>query len=573
MGVNASGRGIAVRSLVLNALVLPVFLIVAAAGGVPGEPPAGPQSANLVAHPWFYLRDDRPLGPGERPVELLVVGDVMLGRGVAAVPDPLGAVAATVRAADVAWGNFEGVIAAAGNGATPEPLPPRGAGGPYPLLIPPERVPELVAAGFDALGLANNHTLDRGPYGLRDTAEALRSAGLRVPGAGPDAEAAWAPVFFPVRGVTLGVLACNAVPHHGWRDTGGWGPAPCEPELAEAAIRGAREQAQAVIVSVHWGYEYDRRVDPGQETLANRLLAAGADVVIGHHPHVVQATRVVPADPHAPVARDRFVAYSLGNFVFDQADDRTDQGLALRIFLDRQGLRAVQALPLQAGLRPRILAATEAAGLLRRAAPAPRLVAFTCDQEACRPAAALPSGRVDLPDTAQIDLTGDGLPEHVLLAGHRAVVRRDGRPVWTSPPDWRVLDLAAGDPNDDGRFEVLLALEKPDETGVLRSHPFIVGYRGGAYRVLWGGSALHARLLEVELGDVDGDGDHELVTLEASGAGEARALGVWDWHGWGFSLRWRGPAGRWEGLHVAVAGAGEPARVQVSSPSVFRAGR
>jgi hypothetical protein len=144
-----------------------------------------------------------------------------------------------------------------------------------------------------------------------------------------------------------------------------------------------------------------------------------------------------------------------------------------------------------------------------------------------------------------VDLTGDGVPEIVRREGERAAIYQDGdeRPVWESPPDWRVADLALGDPNDDGREELLLALYKPSGPGGGESsHPFVLGYRGGTYRVLWGGSAVSEPLLEVELGDLDGDGVQELVALEES------AVSVWRWHGWGFALLWRSPTGSYRDL-------------------------
>src|SRR5690606_29266839 len=115
------------------------------------------------------------------------------------------------------------------------------------------------------------------------------------------------------------------------------------------------------------------------------------------------------------------------------------------------------------------------------------------------------------------DLTGDGVPETVRLEGEQVVVYEAGVEAWRGLPEWRVADLALGDPNDDGRAEIVLALWKADEEGVLRSHPFIVGYRGGTYRVLWGGSALAKPIHEVELRDVDGDGAEELLVLEEQG--------------------------------------------------------
>jgi hypothetical protein len=261
---------------------------------------------------------------------------------------------------------------------------------------------------------------------------------------------------------------------------------------------------------------------------------------------------------------DRLVLYSLGNFVFDQGFDETDQGLALRAFFDQGGLRAAQLLPVWAGPRPRLMTLDEAESLLARVQSSRRL-SFTCDLKVCQP--------VDLTPAltsrgifwgGEIDLTGDGIPEKVRRLQEQIVIYHDGAEVWRGDADWRVADLALGDPNDDGRWEAILALWKPDESGIMRSHPFIIGYRKGIYRDIWGGSAVADPIYELELGDVDGDGTQELIVLEATGQAGQRAVTVWDWHGWGFSLRWRSDPGYYRDLIFTPAAATHPPFVSVS---------
>jgi hypothetical protein len=141
-------------------------------------------------------------------------------------------------------------------------------------------------------------------------------------------------------------------------------------------------------------------------------------------------------------------------------------------------------------------------------------------------------------------------------------IYQEGAAVWHSPPDWRVVDAALGDPNDDGRSEMLLALWRPDPDGYERSQPYIVGYRGGEYQVLWGGRPVTAPLLEVELGDVDGDGAQELVVLEDQEDGQR--IAVWRWQGWSFSLVWGSGSGRYQEL-LLLPGTDGQLRLTVSS--------
>jgi poly-gamma-glutamate capsule biosynthesis protein CapA/YwtB (metallophosphatase superfamily) len=488
-------------------------------------PAPGTAAPDLSTYPWLYLRDGTPVAAGERVVELIAVGDVMLGRGVAAEPDPLAAVAPWLASADLALGNLECVIGKAG-AARP---------GPYRLRAPLTAAAALRSAGFDLLGLANNHALDYGPQGLAETAVRLQEAGMTPVGAGADAAAAAQPVIREVDDVRLAFLALNMIPDPDDRPgEAGWTRADWDQSQAAAAIAEARADADAVIVSIHWGYEYDLRPDPAQHDAAQAMLDAGAALVIGHHPHVVQGTAA---------AANSFVAYSLGNLVFDQSQDETRYGLALRAFFDTDGLRAVQALPVRAGPRPRLMAPVEAATLLARVQPPPAQRSTASLAVTGRPSQA------GVFHSGEIDLTGDGVPEQVRLDGGRVVILSTevqlgsasgaGVETWQSLPEWYVVDLALGDPNDDGRAELLLALWKPDKAGVAHSHPFILGYREGAYRVLWGGSAVADPILGVELADLDAEGVQELIVLEQRGA--IPAVAAWRWHGWGYTLLWRFP--------------------------------
>jgi hypothetical protein len=507
-------------------------------------PLRGQTAPDLKAYPWLYLRDGRAPAAGEAVVEVMAVGDVMLGRDVAGVAEPLSGVAPLLRGADLALGNLECVI---GEGGTPRP-------GPYRLRAPSSAAGILREAGFDLLGLANNHALDYGPKGLAETVSRLQEAGIGTVGAGPDPTAAAQPVIRDAGGLRLAFLAFNMVQDPD--DTpwaGGWTRAMWDEGRAVNAIAAARAEADAVIVSLHWGYEYEIRPDPAQRDAARALLDAGADLVIGHHPHVVQGTEIRGGG---------FVAYSLGNLVFDQQQAETRQGLALRALFDGEGLRAVQALPVWAGSHPRLMLPEESAALLARVEPSLPRLGFACDGQGCRSSDVSQTPAAGLFRAGALDLTGDGIPERVRRVGEQAVVYHQGSEAWRSPPEWQVVDLALGDPNDDGRGELLLALWQPDAEGVPRSQPFVVGYRQGAYRLLWAGSAVADPIREVELGDVDGDGVQELIVLEERG--DDQAVSVWRWHGWGFSLVWRSPQGRYRDLALASKVAGQPPAITVS---------
>ncbi|MGC9393463.1 MAG: hypothetical protein ACP5J4_01260 [Anaerolineae bacterium] len=197
-------------------------------------------------------------------------------------------------------------------------------------------------------------------------------------------------------------------------------------------------------------------------------------------------------------------------------------------------------------------------------------VAFACDRQSCWPVDP-PAADVDAPfatdapfTESAIDLTGDGVPETILREDETLRVLQGDVEIWCSDPAWRVVDATLGDPNDDGRYEILAALWKPDDeathtAGGLGSYPFIIGHRGGAIKVIWGGSAVAHGIHEVALADVDGDKIEELLVLESAWSGDGldaaqRTLSVWDWHGWGFNLRWRSAPGRYRDLGLAEGG-------------------
>lgn len=535
---------------------------------------APPPLPNLSEYPWFYLRDAQPLAADEPAIEIIIVGDVLLGRGVAGVENPLWQVAGWLQTADFAMGNLESTIVLDG---TPRSAPP---GEPQPIILnaPLTAVSTLHTAGFDLMSLANNHTFDDGPQGLAETAARLHAAGITTVGAGADPLDAVQPVFQELNGVKVAVLAFTAVVEpisstqysvnsEQWSVNSGLCQLPlasCHLPLVRAtwdetavsqAVVAARAEADVVIVLAHWGYEYHLWPDPSQEQMAHLLLAAGADAVIGHHPHVVQPVEV---------GDGKLVAYSLGNFVFDQGQGETNQGAALRLFVDGEGLRAAQLLPIWAGVQPRLMTPAEAEPLISRIEPPPLRLGFACDAADCQP--------TEVPQTAEsgqffggaIDLTGDGAAEQIRRVAEQVIIYEAGTAVWQSPPAWQVVDVALGDPNDDGRFELMLAIIQPDPDGHPRSQPYMVGYRDGEYKLLWGGRPVVDPILELELGNVDDDPAQELILLE--GRGDMMAVAVLNWAGWSYSLGWRSEYGRYQDLVLLLDGSGR-FLITISSPN------
>jgi poly-gamma-glutamate capsule biosynthesis protein CapA/YwtB (metallophosphatase superfamily) len=509
------------------------------------EAPIIPEEKN-----WLYRRDGGTPAANGTTAEVLVVGDVMLGRGVAGIDDPFRAVGDLLASMDLTVGNFEGVISS--HEPVTETIYGQSGLTPYRLVAPARAAAHLEEAGFDLLSLANNHSLDMGDVGLTETVERLASVGIKTIGAGNNLETAYRPVIMYVKGVRIAFLAFDAISKHPSAGETGqelyrtiWNE-----DRVLATIHQLDPVSDVIIVLMHWGDEYEVRAGPNQKQAALEMVGAGADVIIGSHPHVVQETQIVDKIGQR---KEAFVAYSLGNFIFDQFEENSRVGLALRLFIDTNGLQAVEALPVHAGPDPELLATAESQKLIERIRPEPAWLSIRCNLATCFPAQTTIMRGSGLFRSGQIDLNGDGNLETVRLENGRVSVFEGDRLGWESLPEWRVLDVALGDPNDDGRAEMMLVLLKSDKNGKLASHPFVIGHRGGIYRQVWGGSALAIPIQEVELADVDGDGKQELIVLEEQNSG-MKTIAILKWDEWVFRLFWRSAPGRYVDLRIRETG-------------------
>lgn len=251
----------------------------------------------------------------------------MLGRGVTPGDSSLAYLAPYLRSSDLALANLESPLTTA---------PPIISA--YNLCAPPERVRFLAKSGLDLFSLANNHALDCGPQGLAETESTLVAAGLTPLGTQP------LPIYRTINGLKLAFLAFDDV------------SAPLDVETATQVIQKAYDNGALVIVSIHWGMEYQGGASERQKRLAAQFAQAGAALIWGHHPHVIQPAEWIqpPAgsDPSGfalrtgPAGGSTLVLYSLGNALFDQgglADTR--RSALVLVELDENGVRSARAVP------------------------------------------------------------------------------------------------------------------------------------------------------------------------------------------------------------------------------------
>lgn len=243
--------------------------------------------------------------PRPRQFTMVAVGDVMTDRNVGkairanGVRSILARVADLTSSADVSFANLECPLSTEG------PHDPANCC----FRARPETVQVLLHGGFDIVSLANNHSLNAGRAGVLQTLQTLDRNRIAYCGARYDRDKGGEPTFLNVGDppVKLGFLAATDLSfEHGSYNK----VAPDRSNLV-AQIKSARPQCDVLFVSLHWGDEYQSMPNQRQRNTAHILMDAGADVILGHHPHTLQG---------AEVYRGKLILYSMGNFVFDQRE-------------------------------------------------------------------------------------------------------------------------------------------------------------------------------------------------------------------------------------------------------------
>lgn len=184
----------------------------------------------------------------------------------------------------------------------------------YTYRSHPDALAAFKAAGFDVVNLANNHIMDYGTEGLLDTLSYLDKAGILRTGAGVDDQEAYKPAIIEKNGIKVAFLGfSHKVPDPSWK-AGRNKPGTTQlydPKQAMDAIALAKKNADLVVVMAHWGIERDDKPQDIHRKMAKSFIDAGADLIIGTHPHVLQSLEAY---------KGKWIAYSLGNFLFTTND-------------------------------------------------------------------------------------------------------------------------------------------------------------------------------------------------------------------------------------------------------------
>lgn len=276
-------------------------------------------------------------------VTVAAAGDVNFGDGVTpyltrnGMSYPFANVSGIFGNFDFSIANLECCISSAGS-----PVP----GKEFCFRGPADSAEALSLGGVKVVSLANNHSKDWGARAFLDTLEHLEEAGVAWCGAGRDAAEAYAPAVLEARGTKVAFTAFAGVVPEGWPATpSGPGCATTTDRRRVAdTIRRARESSDYVVASFHWGIELATSPNQDQRSLARLAVDSGADLVIGHHPHVVQGFELY---------RNRLIAYSLGNYVFSPPREISSKTVTLVVLMSPSGLVQARVVPTAiSGCRP-----------------------------------------------------------------------------------------------------------------------------------------------------------------------------------------------------------------------------
>jgi poly-gamma-glutamate synthesis protein (capsule biosynthesis protein) len=278
-------------------------------------------------------------------VKLSAVGDILLSGTVTELIKNEGAegpfifIIDELRKSDILFGNLECPLSNRGS-----PLKNKCC-----LYSQPETLKSLKSAGFNMVSLANNHIFDYGYESFEDTISLLKENNISWFGAGKKLEEARTPVILSINNISIGFLG------YSWDFIGSinatenkFGTAPLSEKLILNDVKKLKEKVDVVIVSLHWCYEREKYPLPSQRKLAHKIIDAGANLILGHHPHVLQGIEEYNGG---------VIVYSLGNFIFPDISYKqykliqkpeNKEALIFSCGISKNGIEGFEIIPVKA---------------------------------------------------------------------------------------------------------------------------------------------------------------------------------------------------------------------------------
>lgn len=502
-------------------------------------------------------------------VSLAAVGDISFSRGVERMLKKVGdfnypflQVKDYFLKSDLVWGNLETTITEGREILDGEMV----------FRSNPGMEKVLRQANFSVVSLANNHTPDFGQQGLEDTINYLKNARIEYTGSGRNELEANLPKFVEKKGIKFAFLSFNdsdVVPKsYGASDTHA-GTAFMNIEKMVKAVEETKTNADFTIVSMHSGTEYIPTPNQSQINFAHAAIDAGADIVIGSHPHVVQTMEKYEG---------KYIFYSLGNFVFDQMWSReTREGLMIKIFFDKEGVTKIDILPtlIENYSQPKILFGETADKVLASLQyPLTEKPIFYFDKnknsytEISRKSITnntnYPPANISKSET--LDINNNYFKEEYILEKGQLKIVENQKVIWLSPADWWVDDFILADSTNDNKIDINLSVWKSGNFGsgkpfwvkendkAVKNHFFVFNLEGDSIKPVWQSSNLTSPNCEIAIGDVDQDERNELVVIEGEYTDnftcQGKYVAVWRWNDWGFKNEWRSEQGEFNDLMI-----------------------
>ena len=451
-----------------------------------------------------------------RNLTLLATGDIMLAREVENrvlraddFTAPFEFATELIRSADLAFANLE------------TPLFPGPMTAAYHMIFraDPRFALALKQVGWDVFSLSNNHAGDAGQPGLNQTLDELERVGIKTVGTGKTAEAARQPLVIEKNGLKIAYLAYTDKAISNFKgETVNF----MSIENLKADLKTVRPRADLVIVSMHAGVEY-QNVTPSQKQVefAHTAIEYGADLVLGHHPHVLQ-----PIEEY----QGKLIFYSLGNFVFDQMQfEATREAVLVKFHFNNRKLDSLEFFPyvIYDYYLPKPVEGKQASKILNRLSSKIHL----------QPELTWQAGEIQVQSkwvyelagsNFQSDLNANGQLETYNLAEGQVTVSENEQVLWQSPAEYKVDHMTHGDLNHDGKEDLILTLWKEGSYGPSQpfwikerdesyaQHLFFYTWDGDQLQLSWGSSNLEAPLTYLNARDLDQDGKTDLIAGEST---------------------------------------------------------
>ncbi|HPO68206.1 MAG TPA: CapA family protein [Candidatus Pacearchaeota archaeon] len=512
-----------------------------------------------------FFSEKKKLPIKKEEVSLIAVGDISYSRGVERIVKkqndinyPFLKIGDYLKNADLVFGNLETPITEGREINDFEMI----------FRSNPLTKKALKLNNFSILSLANNHTPNFGEKGLKDTFFYLEKEGIKYVGAGENEKTAYQPVYIEKKGIKFAFFAYNdsdVVPLSYKATENFAGTAFMETEKMIEAVKEAKQKSDFVIVSMHSGNEYVNKPNSSQVNFAHSAIDAGADLVIGHHPHVVQILEKY---------KDKYIFYSLGNFIFDQQASETRKGLMIKVYFTKDEITKISLLPIimKNLAQPEIADINEAKKILQRLNfPTSKQNiyfknndTFEKDERAVIYVNTLQK-QSNIFKKEKRDLNNNLFFETYELKNGKLTIEENKKNIWESPDNWWIDDFNFNDSNNDGIVDINLSLWKPGNFGKskpfwveendmsIKNHFFILDLIGNSIKEVWGSSNLSNPNCEFKFADIDNDKENELIVVEGDYLEEkcnGNFVAVWKWNGWGFSNEWRSEKGNFSNLEI-----------------------